>query len=136
MIKRPEMAETDRILTAAQERALSALLSERTIQGASEASGVPYRTITRWMQQEAFSREYRARLDALVDDAASGLKKSLTGAVEVLREIAENAEAPPNARISASKTLLDSGLRYIETLDILSRLEAVEVAIADNQKAH
>ena len=136
MIKRPEMAETDRILTAAQERALSALLSERTIQGASEASGVPYRTITRWMQQEAFSREYRARLDALVDDAASGLKKSLTGAVEVLREIAENAEAPPNARISASKTLLDSGLRYIETLDILSRLEAVEVAVADNQKAH
>ena len=130
------MAENDRILTAAQERALSALLSERTIQGASEASGVPYRTLTRWMQQEAFSREYRARLDALVNDAASSLKKSLTGAVEVLREIAENAEAPPNARITAAKTLLDSGLRYFETLDILQRLEAVEDAIADNQKTH
>ena len=130
------MAENDRILTAAQERALSALLSERTIQGASEASGVPYRTITRWMQQEAFSREYRARLDALVDDAASSLKKSLTGAVEVLREIAENAEAPPNSRISAARTLLDSGLRYIETLDIIQRLEAVEDAVADNQKTY
>lgn len=136
MLKCPEMAENDRILTAAQERALSALLSERTIQAASEASGVPYRTITRWLQQKAFSREYRARLDTLVNDAASNLKKSLTGAVEVLQEIAENAEAPPNARISASRTLLDSGLRYIETLDILSRLEAVEVAVADNQKAH
>lgn len=130
------MAENDRILTAAQERALSALLSERTIQGASETSGVPYRTITRWMQQEAFSREYRARLDALVNDAASSLKKSLTGAVEVLREIAENAEAPPNARISAARTLLDSGLRYIETLDIIQRLEAVEDAVADNQKTN
>ena len=136
MIKCPEVAESDRILTAAQERALSALLSERTIQGASEASGVPYRTITRWMQQEAFSREYRARLDALVDDAASSLKKSLTGAVEVLREIAENAEAPPNSRISAARTLLDSGLRYIETLDIIQRLEAVEDAVADNQKTY
>ena len=88
------------------------------------------------MQQEAFSREYRARLDALVNDAASSLKKSLTGAVEVLREIAENAEAPPNARISAARTLLDSGLRYIETLDIIQRLEAVEDAVADNQKTN
>ena len=136
MLKCPEMTESDRILTAAQERALSALLSERTIQGASEASGVPYRTITRWMQQEPFSQAYRARLDALVNDAASSLKKSLTGAVEVLREIAENAEAPPNARISAARTLLDSGLRYIETLDIIQRLEAVEDAVADNQKTN
>lgn len=136
MIKRPEVAENDRILTATQERALSALLSERTIQGASEASGVPYRTITRWMQQEAFSREYRARLDALVNDATSTLKKSLTGAVEVLREIAENSEAPPTSRISAARTLLDSGLRYIETLDIIQRLEAVEDAVADNQKTN
>ena len=136
MLKCPEMAENNRILTATQERALTALLSERTIQAASEASKIPYRTLTRWMQQEAFSREYRARLDALVNDAASSLKKSLTGAVEVLREIAENAEAPPNARISAAKTLLDSGLRYTETLDIIQRLEAVEVAVADNQKAH
>lgn len=128
---RLEMASNGRILSAAQERALTALLSERTILAASQAAKIPYRTMTRWLADEEFKAEYQQRLDELVEAASSSLKRSLSGAVDVLREIAEDGEAPPGARISAARTLLENGLRYTETMDVLRRLEDIENAIKD-----
>ena len=125
------MAENGRNLTAAQERALMALLSSRTLQEASKASGVAYRTLSRWMAEEAFSRAYRERLDSLVVEAASAIKQSLSSAVSVLRRITEDECIGAGYRISAARALLDAGLRYTETIDILQRLEAIENAIDD-----
>ena len=73
-------------------------------------------------------------MDALVADASLDLQRSLSGAVAVLREIAENSEAPPAARISAARALLENGLRYSELTDVLRRLEVIEDAIADKAK--
>ena len=126
------MAANGRSLTAAQERLITALLTSGTLQAASEAAGVPYRTAWRWMEQEEFSAEYRRRIDSLVESACGAMKQSLSEAVEALREIVNNSQAPPAARISAARALLENGLRYTEMVDIVRRLEAVENATRES----
>ena len=133
MPKRLELASNGPNLSATQERALLALLSEKTILAASEACGVPYRTLTRWLADSDFRAEYQRRLDDLVEAATSSLKRSLSGAVDVLMEIAEDREAPPGARISAARALLENGLRYTELTDLSRRLEAIESAISEDK---
>lgn len=123
---RPRMAGDGRKLTAAQERAITALLSERSIQAAADASGIAYRTLSRWLSSEPFATEYRTRLDLLVEGAAAEIRQALSGAVETLRTICEDASASPGYRISAARALLEAGLRYVELTDILRRLEALE----------
>ncbi len=52
-------------LTAAQERAIIALLNEQTVGRAAVAAEVGQRTLYRWLKDPTFSRAYReARRDA------------------------------------------------------------------------
>ena len=85
------------------------------------------------MADKAFSRAYRERIDSLVVEAAGEIKQSLSGAVHTLRRICEDECASCGYRISAARALLDAGLRYTETVDILQRLEEIEDAIADDK---
>jgi hypothetical protein len=52
-------------------------------------------------------------------------------AVETLRKIIGDPDAPSSSRVQAAKAIIDSGLRIVEITDIITRLEALEDAQDD-----
>lgn len=110
------------------EAALHALLTCPTIQAASESSGIPVRTLYDMRNDPEFSQEYARRRRELTEGACTALQARMTQAVEAVAALMDDAEAPAGVRLQAARTILEYGLKSLETLDILPRLEALEEA--------
>jgi uncharacterized protein (UPF0147 family) len=120
------MRATDGKLTGRQEKALLALLTTGEIKRAAEVSNVGEATLHRWLLDSEFQARYRAARRQLVESALAQLQSDGTKAATVLREIAEDKQAPANARVSAAKTILEHSIKGVEQLDTLERIEALE----------
>ncbi len=80
-------------LSAAQRRAIEALLSEASIEAAATASGVPRRTLHRWLAEDvAFTAALRAAQDRAIDAAVSRLSGGAGNAADVLVSIANDPD--------------------------------------------
>jgi hypothetical protein len=120
------MKATEEKLTAKQERALVALLDCGEMKRAATTSGVNETTLWRWLQQPAFQARYRAARRQLVETAIAQLQSDCIVAVRVLREVAEDREAPASARVAAAKTIIDGAVRGVELRDLAERVENLE----------
>jgi hypothetical protein len=123
--------EVEGSLSAKQEAALSAVLSHPTLKEAALAAGISETTLWRYMQDGEFSKRLReARRDS-VSHAVIRLQKASSEAVTVLRDLMMKEDAPPAARISAARTVLDYSMRAVETDDLRARIEELEDFIRD-----
>ncbi len=113
-------------LTPKQERALVALLDCAEVKGAARTAGVNESTLWRWLQSPEFQARYRAARRQLVETAIAQLQSDCTIAVRVLREVAEDKEAPASSRVAAAKTILDQSLSALELGDLAARIEQLE----------
>jgi hypothetical protein len=113
-------------LTAKQERALAALVTQPTQAAAAAAAGVDSRTLRRYLADPDFQAAYKAAFSDLVSDAVRQSQQALAPALATLREIAEDAEQPATVRVQASRSLLEFGLRFTETYDVLAQLQDLE----------
>ena len=114
-------------LSAAQRRAIEALLSEPSIEAAAEASGVGRRTLHRWLADDvAFTAALRAAQDRAIDAAVSRLAGSAGDAADVLVSIANDKAERGATRVSAARALLDGVLRMVELRDLASRVASLE----------
>ena len=73
-----------------------------------------------------FSREYKLELQSIVESAAAQARQGMGEAVEVLRGIANDSEAPVNARVSAARVLVENGPKIIEVQDFEARINRLE----------
>jgi DNA-binding MurR/RpiR family transcriptional regulator len=117
---------SDEKLSPKQEAALVALLAHGTVEAAYEAAGVSKSTMWRFLQEPSFQARYRAMRRQLVESAIGQLQADCTKAVTVLREVAEDREAPASARVSAAKTIIEQSLRAVELEDLSERVERLE----------
>jgi hypothetical protein len=127
-------ASTLGALTPQQERAVIALLAEPTVAKAAAASGVPERTLYRWMSDDkAFGDAYRkARREAF--GQAVGLAQRLAPmAITTLAKVMSDAGSSHSARVSAATNLLRFGREAIELEDIAARVEALERAAQEDK---
>ena len=106
--------------------ALAALLSEATIEAAAKKAGIGESTLLRWLAEPIFKARYREARRQVVEHAVSGLQQAAGKAVAVLVAIAEDGAAPPAARVSAAKIILDQSFRGMEVLDLAERIEQLE----------
>lgn len=113
-------------MTPGKERALQALLTQPTKTAAAEAANISPRTLRTYLADSEFQAAYRAALSGLIDDAATQAKRALSPALSTLQEIVEDSEQPASARIQASRSLLEYGLRLTEINDILRKLEGID----------
>ncbi len=121
--------ETDE-LSPQQEGAVVALLSDPGLTGAAKAAGVGKATLWRWLQQPAFQAAYRkARREAL-EHARARLQQASGEAVEALREVMNDPNAPHASRVSAAKGVLEMSFREAKTEEIEERLAALEARAA------
>lgn len=103
-----------------------ALLSCPTIQAASEASGIPCRTLYDLRASPGFAEEFQRRRRELTEAACTVLQSRMTQATETIAALMDDCDAPASVRLQAARTILEYGLKSVEMLDILPRLEALE----------
>src|ERR1700743_578828 len=81
-----------------QEEALAALLVHPTRKAAAAACGVGLPTLMRWGAKPECSERYALAKNELVSGMTAKLRTNGIEAVEMLREVATDKEAPPAAR--------------------------------------
>ncbi len=103
-----------------------ALLSDPGLTSAAKAAGVGKATLWRWMQQPAFREAYRKARREAVEQARARLQQASGEAVEALREVMNDQDAPHASRVSAARTVLDMAMEATSTEELEARLAALE----------
>jgi transposase-like protein len=109
-----------------KEQAVAALLACGTIDEAARAVGISPATLLRWTKDPDFAKEYAEARRAAVAQAIGTIQHLTLVATATLRVVMEDADAPASARVSASKTVLETAIDAIELQDIQDRLAALE----------
>jgi len=106
---------------------LASILAKGTsIRDAAAEMGVAPSTVYRLARNPEVKARTREIQSEIAGAAVAVLKSSIRSAVEILSSLAEDETVPPQVRCSAAGQLLDSGIKAIETAEILGRLEALE----------
>lgn len=108
------------------EKILGALLAAGSVRKAAQIADVSEATIRNRLSDDAFRAQYETAKGAVLQEACDSLAARLTHAVDVLVEVLDNTENAATVRVSAADSLLRHGLRYVETANIIRRLDALE----------
>lgn len=108
------------------EQSLIALLEYPTISTAAKACGLSESTLYRRLADPEFKAELEKRRLQVVESACNSLQGRMSEAVEALASIMNDGKAGKIARVNAAKAILEFGLRSVEVMNILPRLEALE----------
>ena len=120
-----------RALTSQQEKALHELLVQPTIRKAADNAGVSESTLRRWLAGHAgFRARYRDSRRELFEGGAKHLCAASMSAANTLWQIAREDRHSAAARVSAARAIIEFSVRGIEMLDVLPRLETVEMQLA------
>ena len=79
------------------------------------------------LKNPAFAEAYRLARRELVALAIGQLQEASSTAVQTLKQIAEDAESPAAARVSAAKGIIDAAFRAVEIQDLEERIVKLEV---------
>ncbi len=120
-------------LTPKQERALVALLDCGEIKKAAEIAEVGEVTLWRWLQAPDFQTRYRAARRQLVETAIAQLQSDCTTAARVLREVAEDRQAPASSRVAAARAIIEQSVSAVQLTDLQERLEEVERLLQEQE---
>lgn len=122
-------------ITTAQKRLISHMLAGHTVESAATKAQISHRTAWRYLAEPAVRAELQRRGDALLAGATSGLLADLALARKTLREVMNDQDAPPTARVSAARAVLDSVLRLVEMYALVGRVKLLEEAYMKNEEA-
>jgi hypothetical protein len=111
-------------MTAKQQKAIEALLSEPSIRQAAVLAGLGEKTIRRWLRCPEFSRAYQEARQQVFADALSDLRAATRDSVDALRKAVR--EETGALRVKAATTVLELSIRSAETLDFENRLKRLE----------
>ncbi len=120
-------------LTPKQERALVALLDCGEIKKAAEIAEVGEVTLWRWLQSPEFQSRYRGARRQLVETAIAQLQSDCTTAARVLREVAEDREAPASSRVAAARTILEQSIGGVELTELRQEVEEIKQMLAERE---
>ena len=90
-------------LSPAQENAILALIAQTTVAKASEACGVPERTLYNWLDDPHFERAYRKARKLAFRQAISLTQRYAPMAVQTLAKVASDPNVPAAAKVSANR---------------------------------
>lgn len=113
-------------LTANQEAAILAMISEPTRAKAAARVGVDGATLWRWCQDPTFRRRLNAARTEMIEAAMRELQGAAMVAVGTLRTVAGDDTAPHAARVGAARTIIELAIKGHELLDINDRINQLE----------
>jgi hypothetical protein len=111
---------------AIRERAVLALLSEKSIGAAAKRCGLGEKTLRRWMTEDKeFQAELAAARTAMFQAAMGRIQALTVRAVETLEDLLD-AKKHPSVRLGAARTVAELGLHQHDSETILRKLEELE----------
>lgn len=116
-------------MTPSKEKALAALLTCTTKQQAAEKAGISPRTLRDYFKDAEFVEAYNRAFAGVVQDATRQAQQTLQPALLTLKEIMEDADIAPAARVQACRTALEYAIRLTDQNDIAERLTELEAAM-------
>jgi hypothetical protein len=119
-------SDSDSGLSRKQERAISALLYEKTTKEAAEISGVTETTLWRWLKDDAFNKAYVEARRLATSQAIAQIQQAGGDAVKTLCTVMNDTQAPASSRVTAAKTVLELGIKAVELEDMAQRLSELE----------
>lgn len=121
-------------LSRKQEAAIAALLSESTVAQAAGKAGVGEVTLWRWLKEPGFKAAYREARQQVVDTAIGRIQEVCSEAVETLRAVMQDAQAPASSRVAAAKSILEMAMKAVETQDLEERIAVLEEVTRENRR--
>lgn len=113
-------------LSRKREQAIAALLVHPTLGQAAQAIGIGEASLWRWLQDNDFQAEYQQARRQVVSQAIGQLQQATGEAVQCLRDIMGNPDAPGHARVSSAKTVLEVAIKSVEIEDLERRIRDLE----------
>jgi hypothetical protein len=111
---------------AIRERAVLALLSERSIGAAAKRCGIREKTLRRWMTEDAaFQAELGAARTAMFQAGMGRIQALTVRAVDTLDELLD-AKKHPGVRLGAARTVAELGVHQHDAETIMRKLEEIE----------
>jgi hypothetical protein len=111
-------------LTARQEAAVLALLSEGTLERSAEVARVGVTTLKRWLKDEAFAAALKAARRRRVEESTWELQGVVREAVAALRRALSCGK--PGTEVRAALGVLDRAWHGLELTDLAARVEELE----------
>lgn len=116
-------------LSRKQDELVAALLTAGSIEEAAQHVGLGYRTVHRWLREDGdFQDAYRQARRQVVAQAQAQLQRATGKAVATLLAVMDDPLAPPAAKVTAARTVLEQAIRAIELDDLEARIHALEQA--------
>jgi len=113
---------------AVRDRAILALLSEKSIPKAAAKCRIGERTLHRWLTSDAAFQAAYAEARQAAFQAGMSRVQALTGkAIDTLDELLD-AEKYPNVRLGAARTVAELGIHQHDAETILRKLDEIESA--------
>jgi hypothetical protein len=119
---REETAKSGQNLPPNQQKALSALLSNTSVEAAAQKCGLGERTVRRYLKDPTFAAAYREARDEIFTEAATGMRAIATKAITTLSSGLDESE-DINTRLRAARSVLDY---WIKTVELERRLKETE----------
>ncbi len=117
-----------------RQRVLEEVAAGQTPAAAAERAGVTLRTARRYLADPDTKTQLRTIRDSRLSSLAGRALAEATPALAILREVADSEDAPPAARVSAAKGLLDVMIRLIGDADLTERVAKLEDLIDQGAK--
>ncbi len=118
---------------AVRERAILALLNQKTIEKAATTAGVNEKTLRRWLSDDdAFKAEYTTARQATFEAGVSRIHGLTAQAVQTLQDLMD-AKKFPGVRLGAARTVLELGTQRHEAETIMRRLDELETTQTQQQ---
>lgn len=114
------------MLTPKKQRALEALLVSDSRRAAADAAGIDIKTLRGYLNDPEFIEAYKSAFADKVEEATRQAQQALAPALSTLLEICQDTSAGHMARISASRAILEFGLKLGEQYDLAVRIAALE----------
>lgn len=108
------------------EKWICAFLIGTTVKEICKEAGISKTKFYALRKDKRFQEVLRERRDALVLSGVQALRAHFFKAVEVLAEIAENADTAAQTRVYAASTILTQLKDWVTTEDLIRRVEALE----------
>lgn len=109
-----------------KERAIEALLRERTIEDAARAIDISPRTLKRWLSHPEFAREYRQARLQVFGHSMARLQKATAHAVSIILKMMVDSNTSEVSRLRAAAMVLAHAGTALEYEDIELRVANLE----------
>lgn len=120
-------------ITTKQAKAISALLTSRTIGEAATSAGVAERTLYTWLKRADFRGALREAQNELLDTTTRRLANGQTAALDTMEKLIQSARHE-STRLTACVQWVNLFLRFNEIKNIEERLTELERQVQNGGK--